>query len=82
MDRMITISIERGSVGELHDAARLETLSEGDVDADCGFYEAGNLSLERADLVHGALLLGVGNARLPAEGEGVDDHAASVIGTA
>ena len=83
VDGMVVVGVEGGAVGELHDAAELVSLrARGDVDADVGFGEAGDLSLERANLLHDALLLGFGDVGLPAKGERMDDHAASVYRTA
>ncbi len=55
---MIVVSVEGGAIGELHDASQLVTLrARRDVLADESFDEAGNLSLQRADLPDDVLLL-------------------------
>ena len=83
VDGMIVVGVEGGAVGELHDSAELVALgTRGDVGPDEGFDEAGDLSLQGADLVDDVLLLLVGDAGFPAEGEGMDDHADSVNSTA
>ena len=80
---MIVVGVEGGAIGELHDAAQLVSLrARRDVDADVGFGEAGDLSLECANLLNDALFLGFGDVGLPAKGESMDDHVASVYSTA
>ena len=83
MNGMVVVGVEGGSVGELHDAAEFVSLRAGrDVDADGGFEQAGDLALKRAYLLKDALLLLFRHGGLPAKGEGMDDHAASVYSTA
>ena len=75
MDGMVGVGVHCGTVGELHEAAKLVALrARGEVDADADFDDAGDFGLECADLGSGALLLIFGRSGFPAEGECVNDH--------
>ena len=77
--RMCVVGLKRSAVLELHDTAELIPLRTGrDIDAHRGLEHARDLSLQRSDLIDGALLLVVGYVRFPAEGKRMDDHAPSL----
>ena len=81
MDRVGCVGIQRITVCKLHDAAELVALGSGrEVGSDVGFEDAGNLGVELADLVVGALFLSFGGSGFPAETKSVDDHGGIVIG--
>ncbi len=83
VDGMVVVGFEDGAVGELHHASKLVTLRAGrDVLADEGFDEAGNLTLKGPDLANDVLFLLLGNLGFPAKREGMNDHQASVMGSA
>jgi hypothetical protein len=80
MDGVRGIGFQSGSVGELHDAAKLVSLgTRREVNANVSFKNTGNMFVEIADLVLSALLLRFGSAGLPDEGKYVDDHGPIVI---
>ena len=75
MDGVGVVGGEGLLVGELHYASEFVALgARGEVGADIGFEEAGDLSLEGADFGLDAEFLLGGDVGFPAEGEGVDDH--------
>lgn len=79
VDGMAVVGVEGRPVSEFHDAAELVSLRTWrDIDPYEGFDEAGDLPLQGPNLLNNALLLLIGDARLPAESKCVDDHAASV----
>lgn len=83
VDGVVAVGIERGSISELHDAAKLVVLrARRDVVADQGFDEPGNLPLQSPYLLKSVVFLFRGDSGLPAKGEGMDDHAASVTSSA
>jgi hypothetical protein len=83
MDGMLVVGVEDGMVGELHDASKLVSLRAGrDVVADQRLDEAGNLTLQGLNLPDGVFFLLLCDAGLPTKSEGMNDHEASVTGSA
>ena len=75
MDGARKVGFERGAVGEFHGGSDGEAVREpGEVVADVGFEQAGDLALEGADVGEDALDLVWRDLRLEAEVEGMDDH--------
>ena len=82
MNRMVVIGVERRAIRKLHHAAKLISLrTRRDIDPNEGFDEAGDLPLQGPNLLNNVLLLLIGDARFPAKGKCMDDHAASVYST-
>ena len=76
---MSCVGVHCAAIGELQDTTELIALGSGrKVGSDVGFEDGRDLQVEGADLVVGALFLGLGGFGLPAEAEGVNDHTAIV----
>ena len=79
MDGVGIVGVEGGAVSELHEAAKPVALCAGrTVKAGGRVQDTGDLSLQSGYLFEYALLLLLGDAWFPAEGEHVDEHGDSV----
>jgi hypothetical protein len=76
VNRMPSISVQRGSVRELHHPAKLISLrARQHVDANPGLQQPRNLPLKPANFRKRANLLLLTHARLPPKSKGMNDHA-------
>jgi hypothetical protein len=81
MDGMSGVGVQCRAVRELHYTGELMPLGTwGKVDADIRLENARNLNVKAADRILGALRLCVCDTRFPSKEEGMDDHAAIVVG--
>ena len=79
MDGMSVVGFVCGAVGEFHNATELIALAAGQgVEAGGGVQDAGDVIFEGVDLFEDAMLLLLGDALFPAEGEHVEEHGISV----
>ena len=80
VDRMVVVSIERGTVGKFHDSTKgIPLRTRREVMSDIDLEQTGNLPRKRPNLFEGTLFLRGCNLRFPTEEKGVNDHELSLI---
>ena len=83
VDGMVVIGLEGGSIGEFHDTSKFVILrARRDVMTDQHLDEARDLTLQGSDLLESSVFLLGGDAGLPTKSKGMNDHKASVTGSA
>ena len=79
MNRIRSVSVQRGPIGELHHAAKPISLRAGrHVDTNPSLQQAWNLPLQSTNFHERAYLLILAHARLPAKCKSMNDHASIV----